>query len=369
LAVDGILAATLALLCVLSAPYNLGGAGARAVDPLGYALMLLACAALVARRLQPVWSVLVAAVSVSVYLALSYPYGWVMVCLAIGVYSVARHRRTAESVVSALASLALLGVHLLTNEAALDGPVGLVPLFAWVAVPFTIGLARRLVLEAAAAARQERDRRLVDAERLRIAQEVHDILGHGLAAIQVQAAVALHLGPSAPAQAQVALEAISRSSAAALAELRSTLDQVGSGEVAAAQQAAIGLDRLPELVRRLEESGVTVEVETVGSRRPLPAPVDQAVYRIVQESLTNVLKHGAERQAEVRVGYEPDALSVTVASPHPAGSPIAEGFGITGMRRRVAELGGSFRIDVGEGRFAVSATLPTADVPSAPPAP
>jgi signal transduction histidine kinase len=237
---------------------------------------------------------------------------------------------------------------------------------AWVAIPFTLGLARRLVAEAGARERAASDRRLLDAERLRLAQEVHDVVGHGLAAIQMQADIALHLRRTRPAQAGEALEAISRASAEALAELRTTLASIAPSEHTSAESRAPtpGLARLDDLVARVTDAGVTVDAAVTGARRPLPPSVDLAAYRVLQESLTNVVKHSAHPHAVVEVGYRPGAVRLRVANQDLACGPdeeYADGFGIAGMRRRVAHLGG--RLTAGPApdgsHFEVRATIPT----------
>jgi signal transduction histidine kinase len=230
-----------------------------------------------------------------------------------------------------------------------------------VVVPFTIGLARRLVTEAAARARAEAERRLVDSERLRLAQEVHDVVGHGLAAIRMQADVALHLRRTNPEQAHIALEKISRSSAEALAELRLALSEVRPADDAGdgAGLSGHGLDRVAELCQRVRDAGVDVAFTVVGQRRPLPHPVETTAYRVVQESLTNVLKHAPTRRATITISYREAALELEVQNPGPAADPAGHGLGIPGMRRRVESLQGRFDAGPRDGAFRVRAELPT----------
>ena len=264
----------------------------RDLDAVGLALLVAVAAVTVLRRRWPMTALALVAVGTSGYLALAYPYGPVMFSLAIAVYAVARVARLLPAALASLGTLALLSAHLLTNPAALPGPEGLIPAVAWVAIPFTLGLARRLVAEAGARERAESDRRLLDTERLRLAQEVHDVVGHGLAAIQMQADIALHLRRTRPAQAGEALEAISRASAEALAELRTTLAAIAPSEHDSPESRAPtpGLARLDDLVARVSDAGVTVDAAVTGTRRPLPPSVDLAAYRVLQESLTNVVK-------------------------------------------------------------------------------
>ncbi|GAB3955689.1 hypothetical protein GCM10027614_65750 [Micromonospora vulcania] len=240
----------------------------------------------------------------------------------------------------------------------------MLPASAWVVVPFAAGVAVRANRETLTRGRAEQARRQADEERLRIAQEVHDVVGHGLAAISMQADIALHLLPKRPEQAETALTAISRTSREALDELRVTLGAVRRG---AERGPVPGLARLPALRERLAGAGLAVELRTVGAPRDLPAAVDLAAYRVVQEALTNVLRHAGVASAEVTVGYRADELTVEVAdhgvgttfdTVDPAGDGTA-GHGLAGMRERVAALGGL--LDVGPrpgGGFRVHARLP-----------
>jgi signal transduction histidine kinase len=336
-------------------------------DLLAVTLIAVAAAATVARRRWPVPTLVVATTATSAYLVIGYPYGPVLATVAVSVYSVARRLPLVPAAVLGAGALAVLSVHLFTNPVALDGAAGLIPAAAWVAIPFTVGVARRTVMEAVARERAESERRLVDAERLRLAQEVHDVVGHGLAAIRMQADIALHLRATRPGQAHVALEAISRASSDALAELRTTLAAISP--VAAADRAPVpGLARVQELRRRVEDAGVTVEVAVHGPPRALPEAADLAAYRILQESLTNVVKHSPHPKATVDIAYRAGEVTVTVANQDLAAGDHVEGFGIAGMRRRVSHLGGTLTAGPARpGVFEVRATIPCATVREAGP--
>jgi signal transduction histidine kinase len=331
------------------------------VDPAAASALALEVAAGVAvafRRRAPAVATLGAAGTTSAALVLGAPYGPVLLSVAVATYSLARLRPTATAVGYGVAAVALLAVHTLSGH-GLAGALGLVPGSAWVVVPFSIGLARRMISEAAGRARAEAERRLVDSERLRLAQEVHDIVGHGLAAIRMQADVALHLRATKPEQAHIALETISRSSAEALAELRSTLSEVRAE--GSAGPPGHGLDRVAELCQRVRDTGVDVALTVVGRRRPLSDPVEVTAYRVVQESLTNVLKHAPARRATITISYRDAALELDVRSPGPTAAPTGHGLGIPGMRRRVEALHGQFEAgpDPRAGAFRVRAELPT----------
>ncbi|MGW4945843.1 sensor histidine kinase [Actinoplanes sp. NPDC004185] len=219
-----------------------------------------------------------------------------------------------------------------------------------------------------ARAREEQERRQAADERLRIARELHDVLGHHLSLINVQAGVGLHLMDNRPEQAREALTAIKTASAEALREVRAVLGVLRPEEEAAPRQPALGLDRLTDLTA---DAGLPVTTETVGERRDLPAEVDRAAYRIVQEALTNVRRHAATgTAATVSVTYGPDELRLTIRNDagRPAPRPDLDaapetddgGSGIAGMRARAASLGGSLEAGpLPDGGYLVSAVLPT----------
>jgi signal transduction histidine kinase len=176
----------------------------------------------------------------------------------------------------------------------------------------------------------------------------------------MQADIALHVLARKPGQAQVALEAISRTSSQALDELRATLAVVRRAD---AELAPVpGLARLDELRQRMAEAGVYVRLEVSGAPATLPVAVDLTGYRVVQESLTNVLRHSGSAQATVRIRYEPDEVRITVHNPVTGGCAGADGSGIPGMRERVHALGGQFSAGpAARHGFEVHARLPTGD--------
>ena len=331
-----------------------------ALDGNGVALVVAAALILTVRRRWPAGVLMASAVITSAYLIIGYPYGPILFSFLIAVYTVARHLPPARSLPFAGVALAVLLLHLFGgNEDSLPGAYGVIPGSAWVVVPFAAGLIVRVSRESAARGRAETIRRHVDDERLRVAQEVHDIVGHGLAAIKMQADIALHLLERKPGQARPALEAISRTSSAALDELRATLAAVRHQD--GDRSSTLGLVKLEELAERMREAGLRVDVSTDGEPRELPAIVDLTGYRIIQESLTNVLRHSGSRHAEVNLGYEPEAMRIKVSNP--VLSTFAQrggGLGIPGMRERVHALGGRFSAGLRDGGiFEVLAELPT----------
>ncbi|GAA4485263.1 sensor histidine kinase [Actinoallomurus oryzae] len=363
LAGDVALAAVLAFTGVVGSAF--AGAPDRAavpIDALGYTLVVAVALVLAVRRRWPLPVLAAVAAGTSAYLACGYSYGPILVCFMLSVYSAARHAAPARSARYSLAALALLVIHLFVGDTTL-GLYGLIPVSAWVVVPFALGFTLRTRWEAAVRARAETIRQHVDEERFRVAQEVHDIVGHGLAAIKMQADIALHLLAKKPDQAELALSAISRTSSDALDELRATLAVVRRTRTAAERSPVPGLGGLDGLRQRMAEAGVHVGLDTMGEPpAALPVAIDVTGYRIVQESLTNVLRHSGATTASVSIRYRPESVVIVVANPvsgTPAGAAGVGGFGISGMRERVLALGGEFTAGPApHGRFEVRARLP-----------
>jgi signal transduction histidine kinase len=200
-------------------------------------------------------------------------------------------------------------------------------------------------------------------ERLRIARELHDSLTHSISVIQVQASVAVHLAHKHGEEVPPALMAIQEASADAVRELRATLGVLRSEE----DGDGSGLGQLDSLVARAQAAGLPVTLTITGLQRPLPADVDQAAYRIVQEALTNVSRHAGQACASVHLHYEPETLSIQVDDdgqgaatlPGTGTRPSGPRLGLVGMRERVSALGG--RLQAGpqdDGGFQVRAELP-----------
>ncbi len=334
-----------------------------------YALVVVAALGLAVRRRWPEVPLAVATVASTAYLLLGYPYGPILISFFVAVYTVAAYRPLRVAATACGLALAVLLACVFAGVRPW-GLVGIMPAAAWVVVPFAVGTTVRLVRESGARTRAEQARQLADGERLRVAREVHDVVGHGLAAIHMQAEIALHLLAKRPEQAEAALAAISRTSKEALDELRVTLTVVRQEEAGAERAPTPGLTQLPELRDRLASAGLPVDVEVTGEPRTLPVAVDLAAYRVVQESLTNVLRHAGRATATVRVGYAPTEVSVEVtdtgrgsATAGPdggrSGAGPGGGHGLAGMRERVTALGGSFTAGSGPGGgFRVYATLP-----------
>ena len=211
--------------------------------------------------------------------------------------------------------------------------------------------------------RDEAAQRRAMEERLRIARELHDSLTHSISVIQVQSGVAEHLARKRGEEVPPALLAIQEAGADAARELRATLSVLRSAE----DGDGSGLCQLDGLVARSRAAGLPETVTVTGAERALPADVDQAAYRIVQEALTNVSRHaglaggGDQVRASVRLHYTPDALTVQVDDDgQGSGTRSAgPGLGLIGMRERVSALGGRLRAGPQDGGgFQVRAELP-----------
>jgi signal transduction histidine kinase len=326
------------------------------LDAWGAVLIVVAALALAVRRRWPIVAMAGSAAATTVYLLLGYAYGPILVSLFIAVYTVARYCPPRRSAIAAAVVLVALLTHLITTtEQALHQALGGWPSSAWVVVPYAAGLSVRLTRQAR---EQERAQHVAD-ERIRLAQDVHDIVGHNLAAIKMQADVALHVMRKNPGQAEAALRAISGASGEALGELRTALTERSSD---GSRAPTPGLARLDELGNRMRAAGLRVRIERTGTPRALPGPVDVAGYRVAQEALTNVLRHGPVPQAQVQVRYRDGGVSLVITNPVPRGFPAPEpgrGMGLAGMQRRVTALGGRFLAAItADSHFQVTADIP-----------
>ncbi|MFI5805269.1 sensor histidine kinase [Streptomyces sp. NPDC051561] len=210
----------------------------------------------------------------------------------------------------------------------------------------------------------------VTAERLRIARELHDMVAHSIGIIAIQAGVGSRVIDTQPQEARKALSAIETTSRDTLSGLRrmlGALRQAGPGGVPAGYQPeavpldpAPGLADLDRLAATTAAAGVRVDVEWVGERRPLPADLDLSAYRIVQEAVTNVVRHAGTRSCRVTVAHREAEIAVEVVDDgRGSGRPPGAGYGLVGMRERVALLHGEFTAGVRPGGgFRVAARLP-----------
>ncbi|REE97377.1 sensor histidine kinase [Thermomonospora umbrina] len=246
---------------------------------------------------------------------------------------------------------------------------GSLPLFGSLVAGWAVGSgaqSRRVYLDQLTARardlERERDQQTAlaaAAERSRITRELHDVVAHGLAVIVMQAQGGAAALERRPADTRAALDTIVETGRASLADIRQVLATVGASE--SAPHPVPGLDRLPRLVEQVREAGTPVRLHVEGRPRVLPATVDLSAYRIVQEALTNTMKHaGPKARARVTVRYEDERLTLEVSDDGVGPSPRdTAGNGMRGMRERVAQLRGEVWAAPGPGGgFVVRARLP-----------
>ncbi|MEU7907489.1 histidine kinase [Actinoplanes sp. NPDC049118] len=339
-----------------------GGHPATGPGLLGYALLPAGGLALAARRRAPV-AVLVATGLCAVgYQAAGFDVPAVAYLFAVYAAVRAGHRGVTVAVSAAMLAalpLAALASGLHDTGEAFARARGALEL-AWLLAAGAAGEALRQAerrAEEAERTREETARRRADEERLRIARELHDSLTHQISIVRLQADVAVHVARRRGEQVPDALLAIQQAGREAARELRATLEALRDDGTTPPR----GLDQVPELVERARTIGLDATLTIAGQRPDVPDAVDRTVYRIVQESLTNVARHAGAAAASVRIDFRPDALAVRVdddgrATPDTAPVP---GAGLLGMRERVTALGGRLRTEPrGGGGFTVEAELP-----------
>jgi signal transduction histidine kinase len=333
-----------------------------------FVLLVAGPAALLARRRWPV-PVLVGVLAVTLaYFGLDYPHGPVFVSLVVAFFAAitSGHRLLAwlAGGVGFVAYLLILWAFDDEGAASLAATGATAGWLLVVLVVAEIVRIRSERIREALRTREGEARRREGEERMRIARELHDVLAHNISLINVQAGVALHLIDEQPAQVRTALTAIKDASKDALRELRSVLGVLRQVDEVAPLEPAPGLGDLDGLVTRAGTAGLEVRVERNGTARALPAEVDVAAFRIVQEALTNVTRHAGSASATVRLGYGPDDVTVQVdddgrGAASAATATAGSGQGIAGMRERARSLGGD--LEAGPrpgGGFRVRARLP-----------
>jgi signal transduction histidine kinase len=290
----------------------------------------------------------------------------------VATYSAGAHTHGRSAALAAVGVIGLVGLAVFRASGGIGEPSDLVLPLALFGGPWLAGLAirerrdRETVLEERAVLlereRVEQARAAVADERARIAREMHDIVAHAMSVIVLQARGARRSLTRDPDAARSALDAIETTSGNALAEMREMLGALRDDEDAplAPQPTLAALD---DLIAQLRDAGLDVDVDVGGAPTRLPPGLDRAAYRILQESLTNVLRHGSQTGARVSVVYRPDRLELTVWDTGASfATATAEGRGIAGMRERAVSLGGT--LDAGPdagGGFAVRARLPLSD--------
>jgi signal transduction histidine kinase len=345
----------------------------RPLDVLAVVLLLLGPAALSLRRRAPGAMLPLAVVATASYLSLGYPWGPVFLSFALAlVLTAAAGKRGLAWTVAGLCAVAVVFGSIFGGDDA-----SLVRAFAatsWLAILVLLGEGIRLRSERVAERHRQREaaeQAARDEYRLTLARDIHDVVAHSLSLINVRASVALHLGEKDPAQFRPALEAIKAASKDSLAEIRQLLGVLRE-DAPLSPPPPRTIARLPELVDNARRAGLDVRLElNLPAQVHIPGPVQEAAYRIVQEALTNVVRHSGARKAAVVLRSQAAAapadetpgapavpaaepaggqLTVTIDDDGAGAAGMPEGNGITGMRERAAALGGTLElgtVDVG----------------------
>lgn len=353
------------------------------LNAFAWTLVVLTNLPLALRGLAPLTVFAVVHLAWTVYVTLGY---WPVVnspAAMVALYTVAATRSNrVTAVCAALMGGVWIYAGVISDSDAMASVVGQAIAYPLVLWRFGYGARRNAELTVRLRAEQaERARREVAEERVRIARELHDVVAHHMAVINVQAGLARFVFDSDARTAREALATIADAGGEALAELRRMLGLLradgvdgtdGSGEHGAATEPTPGLDRLEEMVERVRAGGVPVDLIVRGEPRPLPPGVQLCVYRVVQEALTNVLKHAPGAAATVELSYRTGEMAVSVTDDghgkergrgvDPDRMAGLGGHGLIGMRERAKLYGGT--IVVGprrEGGFGVHLTLPTSE--------
>jgi signal transduction histidine kinase len=368
---------------------------------LGYVLLIVSGMVVVGRRRWPVPVFLTAALASLAYYSLGFPDGPGWLGLFVALYTLTAYGDGRRSLVTAGVGITVLTIGWLITAADIEPRAAI----GWVF--FRIGASvmsaalgesvrsRRFIAaeaqeraELAERTREEEARARVDAERLRIAREVHDTVAHAIAIINVQSGVTAHVLDRRPEQARETLVAIEQTSSQALREMRAILGVLRDSNDG--RMPHPGLGQIDELTAKARDAGLDIKLEATSPPAHLPSAVGSAIYRILQESITNVIRHVGPTRVTVALDYGIDDLKVRVinegrrhatgddcAGPHlPAKQPISNGTGssaepgrgILGMRERCQLLGGDLAArSLPGGGFEVKARLPLAPTGTAHP--
>jgi signal transduction histidine kinase len=373
---DSLLALFLTFISVGSVIFGGGPHEPRAIHPLDAILVPVTTLPIALRRYRPL-AVLAITVGAETLLLLFSTRVQVPFGVIVALYTVAARCERPVSVRAAEWVALPVTVGLIVNTGPY--PSRIIPKLALFAIAWVIGdniRTRRAYLaelEARAARlereREERDERAVADERTRIARELHDVIAHNVSVMVVQATAGEEVFDADPGRARESLSAVASTGRAALAELRRLLGVIRTedGDAGAPSYTPQpGIEYLGELVGQVREAGLAVELSVLGSPRELPEAVGLCAYRIVQEALTNTLKHADATTACVNVRYVADALELQVLDDGHGASAVngeADGHGLIGMRERVALFGGELTAGPRAGRgYAVRARLPLAEL-------
>jgi signal transduction histidine kinase len=335
-------------------------------DTLAYVLLGLSAASLVLRSRQPLLSLAGVTLFGAVYLERGQPVFAVQLIVLVAVYSAVADSALPRgvSILVSLVSGAILGGALyLSNQPLTDAQWAMDA--AWLIAAIFLGdsvRSRRAIAAQLETSREEESKRRVSEERLQIARELHDVVGHNISLISVQAGAGSHVLYKYPEQAKETFDNIRNASHETLQELRSLVGVLRETDRDGELAPTVGMDALDQLVKSFTDAGQDVRLTVVGDRRHLAGIVDLAAYRILQEALTNTVRHAPKARVEVRVNYGADTVAIDVTNDRgdeTAPRETGGGHGLVGMRERALAIGG--RLDAGPqagGGYHVEAVLP-----------
>jgi signal transduction histidine kinase len=344
-----------------------------------YVVLIAGAASLVFRRRYPVSVLAFALVTTFAAGALTRHAGFVWLTLIVAFFNTVLARRRAAAIVSlAIGYSAAVLLPWLDGSAKWPSAGAALGLAAFLLFLLSVAELFRMRDQRALAiarGRAEETRRQAGEERMRMARELHDLVAHNISVINVQANTALHLMDRQPERARMALSTINEVSKQALVELRSVLGVLRQVDESLPRAPAPSLERIGELIDRAGDSGLTVRLDVAGTPTALPANVDLAAYRIVQEALTNCAKHADGSRATVRVTFAVGEVALQVSDDGPAQqlgpqatepTRVSGGNGLAGMRERAHAVGGTLLAGRRpEGGFQVRAWLPFGASPDA----
>ncbi|MBC6447524.1 sensor histidine kinase [Actinokineospora sp. HBU206404] len=351
----------------------------------GYLLLAISGLSVAARRRLPVTVFAITSLASLVYFALGYPDRLACLGLFVAIYTLAAHGGRRSLLIAGVGT-GLTSLGWLIAAADINPPAAIGWVFFRIGaavISMTLGVSihsRRVIAadaqrraELAERSREEEARARVNAERLRIAREVHDTVAHAIAIINVQSGVTAHVLDKRPEQAREALGTIEKTSSRALREMRAILGVLRDGDD---REPYPGLDQIHELTTKARDAGLEIALRQTEPDTPLPSAVGSAAYRIVQESITNVIRHVGPTKVTVSLEPGNDALRIRVTDDGGRGGrggrgaaaavdAPTSGRGIVGMRERCRLLGGELDAKSRPGGgFEVTALLPLAPVGS-----
>jgi signal transduction histidine kinase len=351
---------------ILAAHGQHGTPGQRPLDLLAFGLLAVGPAALIVRRQAPRTVLVVVMAATVLYYLLGYPDGPAFLSLIVAFFTTVMGGHRLFAWITAIVGLLVYaGAAPVVGLTSRTSPIDYLGVTAWLLVVLIGSEAARVRRDGWVVAdnsRREESRRRASEERLQIARDLHDELAHNISLINVRAGVGLHLFDEQPDEARNALQAIKGASKDALDELRSVLAVLRRGDELAPRSPAPGLDHLERLVSDAGRAGLAVSVQVDGGPDPIPKALDQAAFRIVQESLTNVRRHSRTSAASIQLAFGDRELVVRVDDDGPAAAgtdAVITGSGIRGMRERAVALGGT--LEAGPrtgGGFYVLARIP-----------